>query len=169
MKKLFTLLLVSMLLLIALPSLSQVEYIMELNKTGGTHYKYPATVLAAAYKYKFVSAEIGFRTNWQEYYTFVYTGIGAEYRKAILLQANIGTGWMFSLPMIDRKYNPETGETVVTTPGYTTKTIFLGCYGARAGYRIFHVGKDSGVWLFGVYNKTGKFDWSGFGFLLSSN
>lgn len=156
-------------------AVSQTFYFFEVNKLTGTHYKYPAGVLGAGYQQKLpiknlkATSEIGLRTNWNEYYTYPYIGSGLLYRGKIIIGVNAGLGIMLSLPMQDRYYNPQTHEISVIKEGYSTKSIGLGYYGGRLGYRIFNVGNDSGVWLYASYNKTGKFEWKGIGLLFTHN
>lgn len=141
---------------------AQSFYTGELSKTIGTSYKYPAIGLGYGYKYKIFTSEFGLKTNYNEYYTLLFSSIGVESKGKLLVGVNGGIGINFSIPQLDRQYFPETGETKVISEGYQSKTItsFYGNF--KMGYEVL-----KGVKVYGSYS-IGFKNWLGVGIKLTA-
>jgi len=64
--------------------------LMEINKTVNTHYKVIPVSLGGGYAYKNITAEIAFKTNWEEYYSLVYHSVGYRSLGHLYVGVNVG-------------------------------------------------------------------------------
>lgn len=159
MKKIF---LVSVLTFFYAMVSAQSFYTGELSKTVGTSYRHPAIGLGYGFKKDIFTGEFGLKTNYNEYYTLVFSSVGIESKGKLLVGVNGGLGITFSIPQLDRQYIPETGETKIISPGYQSKTItsFYGNF--KMGYMVL-----KGVTAYGSYS-IGFRSWAAIGIKLTS-
>ena len=159
MKKL--LLLISLTCFIAMAK-AQSFYTIGADKTIGTNYKKPALSLSYGYKHDIFTGEFGLKTNFNEYYTLLFSSVGIESKGKLLVGVNAGLGWTFNIPQLDRQYIPETGEIKVISDGYQTKSICSYYGNLKLGYMVL-----KGVTVYSSYS-FGFRNWAGIGIKLTS-
>ncbi len=145
---------------------SQSYYMIGIDKTIGTNYRLPALHLGYGYKYKIFTSEFGLKTNYNEYYTLAFTSIGLESKTKLLYGVNAGIGWVFSIPELDRKFDPVTKETKTITEGYEEKVICSYYANVKVGYPLFKVFSMQGIG-YGGYS-VGFKSWDSIGIKLTS-
>lgn len=57
---------------------AQSFYFGEVGKTIGTHYRLPAISLGYGFKQNVFTIEGGFKSNYSEYYTLLFSSVGLE-------------------------------------------------------------------------------------------
>lgn len=131
-----------LLALISLGSFGQQHFSIDLGKTSGTRYATPALGISSGYKAGMVTTEIGFKTNWTEYYSMAYLHAGMETSGRLFFGISAGPGYTLNIPQLDRLYNPETGKTDTISMGYATKGIWDLNAKALIGYKALKIGNN---------------------------
>lgn len=130
MKTLLTLILISLSIL----GKSQQTFSLEMGKTLKTDYNIPYFSLNYGYLVGKTVFDLGIRTNWSEYYTEIHSSVGLQTNSKLYLSGNIGYGWLFSIPQLDRHI--ENGKEIILSPGYSEKSLFGLYLSGKAGYEV---------------------------------
>lgn len=134
---------------------AQSFYFGEVGKTIGTSYKLPAISLGYGFKQNVFTIEGGFKSNYSEYYTLLYSSLGLESKGKLLVGGNGGIGWTLNIEQLDRRYIPETGETKILHEGYE-EDVICNVYGnLKLGYEVLEhfkvFKKETSLKVYGSY------------------
>lgn len=161
---------VIMIALIAIVSLtSQAQHFFTIG-SGKLSVNHRSSYFELGYGYKVSNFVVsgGAKWNHNNYHLYHFEG-GFQTKGRVLLSITEGFAWTANIPQQDRYYNPETGETIYLSKGYTTLGIWSGQTTALVGYR-FVVGRDGDefkdcekVCAFVGYTSAWRFNWVGAG------